>query len=278
MSGVPVSVIIPTYNRAGRVLNSVQSVLDQTHCELEVIVVDDGSTDETEVILSSIKDERLRYYRKESRTGAADSRNFGVSLASNDIIAFNDSDDIWHPDKLEKQLDYIETHPDDLLVYCAYKVDLAQGAILRIPSANEEKDTLFGDIFYYLLLRPAIGTPTMVIKKQLFEELGGFDVSCRAMEDWEFSLRVAHRGKIGYVDEALLTVEATAKDRLSCDDTLETKMAHYDTKCKVLARYLEDVNRIGQFDLYANEIFNQAVKDGVLEPVKNLMMRYMSGC
>ena len=89
----PVSVIIPTYNRAYRITTSIQSVLNQTYSELEVIVVDDGSTDNTEEVVSAIGDSRLKYHRLEENKGAANARNIGVSLAHNDVIAFNDSDE-----------------------------------------------------------------------------------------------------------------------------------------------------------------------------------------
>ena len=112
MSVQPVSVIIPTYNRGYRIAHSIQSVLNQSHSELEVIVVDDGSTDDTRELIAAIGDSRIKYHRLEENRGAANARNVGVSLASYDIIAFNDSDDIWHPDKLEKQLSYWKDNPE----------------------------------------------------------------------------------------------------------------------------------------------------------------------
>ena len=275
MAEQPVSVIIPTYNRANRIINSIQSVINQSYSELEVIVVDDGSTDNTSEIVSSIADSRLRYHYLEENKGAANARNVGVSLASHDIIAFNDSDDIWHSDKLEKQIDYWNGNPECVLVYCAYKVDLPQGGILQVPATNEEMDTLRGDIFYYLLFRPVIGTPTMMVRKKFFQELGGFDTSYDVMEDWDFSIRASRLGKIGYVDQPLITVEATAQDRMSNDSSMETKMAHYETKCRILAKYIDEINKIGQFDLYAGEILKKAEKDGVVGQVKDMMMEFL---
>ncbi len=275
MTNIPISVIIPTYNRADRILNSINSVLNQTYRDLEVIIVDDGSTDNTGEVISKITDNRLRYHRLEENKGAANARNIGVALAKNSIIAFNDSDDIWHDNKLETQMEYWLSHQEHLLVYCPYTVVNPSGGSIQIPSQNEDPDTLCGDIFYFLLVRPTIGTPTMILEKELFLELGGFDVSCGAMEDWEFSLRVANMGTIGYVDKPLLAVEATAADRISNDTSYESKMRHYDTKCKVIAKYINEINLIGQFDLYAGEVFNQAQKDGVLDSVKEMMESYL---
>lgn len=276
MKDTPVSVIIPTYNRGHRLPASVQSVLDQTHDNLEVIVVDDGSTDDTEEIVRSIQDDRVKYLRLEKNGGVSRARNAGVSLARYDLIAFNDSDDLWHPDKLEVQLNYWREHPEDVLVYCAYKVDVPGGGIVRIPSAGEEPDTLSGDIFYYLLLRPAIGTPTMILRKDLFEKTGGFDTAYPVMEDWELTVRLARMGTIGYVDEILLTVEASAADRKSCVTTVSAKLEHYEARCMLLARYLDEINEVGLFDTYAGEILSRAEKDGLTEQVKNMMMRHLA--
>ncbi len=276
MNSTPVSVIIPTYNRAHRLPASVKSVLDQTYGELEVIIVDDGSTDDTEEIVRAMDDSRIRYHRLEKNGGVSRARNTGVSLARYDMIAFNDSDDLWHPEKLEVQLAYRSEHTDDVLVYCAYKVDIPGGGIIKIPSDNEAPDTLSGDIFYYLLLRPSIGTPTVLMKKDLFEQSGGFDTTYPVMEDWEFTIRMARMGSIGYVDDILLTVEASAADRKSCVTSLPAKLDHYEVRCMLLARYLDEINAIGQFDLYAGEILTRAEKDGLTEQVKNMMMRHLA--
>ncbi|MBO6129676.1 MAG: glycosyltransferase family 2 protein, partial [Pseudobutyrivibrio sp.] len=249
MSSSAVSVIIPTYNREDSVVASILSVLDQTYSNLEVIVVDDGSTDATKEQVLSLNDSRITYHRIEENKGASNARNIGVKLAKNDIVAFNDSDDIWLPNKLELQMNYWNEHPEDILIYCAYEIETPDGMIRR-PVPEDDHDTLSGDIFYYLLYRPAIGTPTMLMRKKLFTELGGFDTSCAAMEDWEFSIRVAREGKIGFIDEPLVLVEATGADRLSNTSSLKAKLAHYDTRCKVLKRYLEEIRIINQFDVY----------------------------
>ena len=99
-----VSVIIPTYNRSNVILNSVNSVLNQTYKDLEVIVVDDCSDDETEIVLKSIKDQRLRYIKHEKNMGACAARNTGIDLAKGEFIAFHDSDDICRKERIEHEL------------------------------------------------------------------------------------------------------------------------------------------------------------------------------
>ena len=100
-----ISVIIPTYNRENSILRSVQSVLNQTYKDLEVIVVDDGSTDNTKEILKSINDKRLRYFKYKKNKGQSFARNYGSKKARGDIICFQDSDDEWLKHKLEFQMD-----------------------------------------------------------------------------------------------------------------------------------------------------------------------------
>ena len=97
------------------------------------------------------------------------------------------------------------------------------------------------------------------------------------MQDWDFSVRAAYIASIGYVNEALLTVEATAPDRISNTKNPRAMMAHYETRCRVFGRYLKEINEIGQYDLYANEILNDAAKDGVLDEVKDMMAKCCGG-
>ena len=112
-----VSVIIPTYNRADKLLGSVKSVLNQTYKNLKLIIVDDASTDDTERVVSEINDERIFYHKLEKNIGAAGARNAGVKLSDSKLIAFHDSDDKWLPDKLEKQVKYLTDHPSFDMVY-----------------------------------------------------------------------------------------------------------------------------------------------------------------
>jgi len=108
-----VSVIISTYNRAHLIGRAIQSVLNQTYQDFEVIVVDDGSTDNTEEIVKSFNDPRIRYIRHEKNKGAAAARNTGIKAARGKYIAFQDSDDEWLPEKLEKQMKVFENAPPE---------------------------------------------------------------------------------------------------------------------------------------------------------------------
>jgi len=116
-----VSIIIPTYNRAHLIERSIRSILNQTYEDFELLIVDDGSTDNTKEVVEGIVDARIRYISCATNGGAAKARNVGIAEAKYDYIAFQDSDDEWHPDKLEKQMKVMETaSPDTGLVYCEY--------------------------------------------------------------------------------------------------------------------------------------------------------------
>ena len=118
-----VSVIIPTYNREGILGRSIESVLNQTYTEFELIIVDDGSTDNTRQLVENIHDDRISYYYVKNNSGAAAARNYGIERAEGEYIAFQDSDDYWHSDKLEKQMKVMESNPDIGFVFHAIRYD-----------------------------------------------------------------------------------------------------------------------------------------------------------
>lgn len=158
------SVIIPTYNRAHVIARSINSILQQTYQEFEIIVIDDGGNDDTEEILKKIGDTRISYYRTETNHGAAGARNEGVRLAKYDIIAFQDSDDEWHSQKLEKQMKYLAKHPEYNMVYTGFRTHHLDKQITHMPHPDMPGE-FEGDIFRDLLLLNKIGTPTIVLKK-----------------------------------------------------------------------------------------------------------------
>lgn len=201
-----VSVIIPTYNRASTIKAAANSVLQQTVREIELIIVDDCSNDNTEAVISSIADPRISYYRNDRNEGAAKSRNIGAARAQGKYLAFHDSDDIWRTDKLEKQLQYLKEYPEAKMVYCAFNLHRGE-QIQKIPNSGL---ALEGSIFDTLLQGNTVGTPTIMVNRQYFREIGGFDESILALEDWEFALRISQNGWIGYLDECLVDAYSDA--------------------------------------------------------------------
>ncbi len=263
-----VTVIIPTYNRADIIENSIRSVLGQTYEDFTLIVVDDCSKDNTEEVIGNIGDERIVYHRLSENMGAGGARNEGARLAETEYIAFHDSDDLWLPDKLEKQIKYMDDNPDIGLVYGKMRVNARDGSY-AFPNESVSGD-LEGDVFPWLLRRNTIGTPVMFIRKKCFDEAGGFDLSLRCLEDWEFAIRFSEKYKIGYIDDILI-------DTYPSDAGVSRNVgAYYETRCKMVSQYKDDMIRLGIFDEVVTDIFTIAEKSGILTPVQKMLMSYLS--
>ena len=202
-----VSVIIPTYNRIDTLPRSMESVLRQTYGNLELIVVDDGSTDGTEEYVKGMADGRIRYVKGDGNRGPAAARNMGVRLAQGEYVAFQDSDDKWHLDKLEKQMRLLlDSELGNDMVYCEYTRYHEQTKREVVPSKKIPTGCKHGDILAVLLLQPLIGTPTIVVKKEYFMQAGGFNEKLRTFEDYEFTVRFSCQYHIGFVEESLVKV------------------------------------------------------------------------
>lgn len=197
-----ISVVIPTYNYGRFVAEAIHSVLGQTVNCLEIIVVDDGSTDETEAVVGSFGD-RVRFI-KQQNSGVGVARNRGVAESTGEYIAFLDADDYWHPQKLEKQLEVFEADKEIGLVHCGItNVDTSGVAM------DDMVDGRFGWVASDLLrFQPVIIGPgsTSLIKREVFKHIGGYDTDpdLHPSEDWEFSYRVACVAKFGFVREPLV--------------------------------------------------------------------------
>jgi len=265
-----VSVIIPTYNREKTIVRAIQSVLNQTYTNIEVIVVDDGSVDNTAEIVGNIKDKRVKYISLEQNSGPSNARNVGVQNAKGEWIAFQDSDDVWNENKLQKQITYANGNPQFSMVYCPYKLILSNNESYVVPS-KFYKGTQEGDMLDSLLIQNIIGTPTILIRKDAFKEVGGFDVSYRALEDWELVLRIAQKYKIGFVSEVLVNAY------LLNGGVSSNTGAYYESRCRMVAEYRNEMERLGIFNIVLKDIFERAEHRGILDEVKKLVMAYLLG-
>lgn len=208
MNSSYVSIIIPTYNREDTIMRAIQSVLHQSYPYFELIIVDDHSVDNTENVVQSIRDDRIKYYKLDENKGVSGARNEGVRRSKYDIIAFQDSDDEWLPQKLEKQILALEqSAPDVGLVYHMYEMD--SGRIF--PPDWAKKEWRQGYILPYLFYQNMVGAPTMLLYKECFYAVGGFCEELRCLEDYEFILRFSDKYKVSYIDEILLKVHNTSK-------------------------------------------------------------------
>jgi len=218
-----VSAIIPTYNHAGFLPGALESVFAQTCCPLEVIVVDDGSTDETAEVLRAYEG-RIRVLSQPNR-GVGAARNAGAAVASGELLAFLDADDAWLPAKLERQAARFGVEPEIALVHCGVEEIDEWGSQLRT-----RLDGMEGWVSREMLLfrRGVIlgGGSAVVIRRATFLDVGGFDEALSTSADWDLYYRVARRYPVGFVPEVLVryrvhsgnmhrNVDAMARDMLA---------------------------------------------------------------
>lgn len=197
-----VSVIVPAFNCDDTIAETIQSVLDQTFSDFELIIVDDGSTDETTAIVSQFDDERIVYTRQKHQERAV-ARNRGISLAKGKYIAFVDADDLWLSKKLEKQLRLMETQPELGLAYCdLFYFDAV--ACKDIELFSRQVRLHRGKVGLHLLLKVNfIQSPTALVRRETIDQVGLFDPSLPPVEDWDMWLRIAFLAPIDYVAEPL---------------------------------------------------------------------------
>lgn len=198
-----ISVIIPNYNREHVIVDTVQSVLEQTYANLEVIVVDDGSSDASAEELKKIKDSRFRFVLSEAHRGANACRNEGAQLSKGEYIAFQDSGTIWHADKLEKQLARLRQSPEAGLVYCIVRARDGSRTICY-PEESMERSRKEEGCRESLAVRNLIDTPSIMVTRDCFEKTGGFDENLKRWQDYDFVIRVSQTYSIVIVNEILV--------------------------------------------------------------------------
>lgn len=216
-----VSVIIPTYNRAALVEGAVQSVLVQSFEDFEILLIDDGSTDETPSVVLELgkKDSRVRTFQQEN-AGVSSARNLGIAEARGEWVAFLDSDDAWEPEKLELQLKKLNEKPEAALCF--------SDAVF--VGGSRDKRTLFevsgfqGDVSLEAFLRANfIPGPTVMIRRSVLDEVGRFDPALRSSEDRDLWLRVLARFPVTFVDLVLYRYRSHGESLTS--DVLESQRA-----------------------------------------------------
>ncbi len=202
-----VSVIMPTYNYAQFISDAIESVINQTWEIWEMLIVDDGSTDNTKSVVQSYvsKDSRIRYFALGQNSGrAAVARNYGISNSKGKYIAFLDSDDMWKPTKIEKQIELLENDDNIFLVYSRYIV-IKNGIFLRI--LPKRKKLRSGNVFVPLFLsNNFIGSSSVLLRNIVKENnyLFDTDIRLRAIEDYALWLKIAKNKHIAYIDEPLV--------------------------------------------------------------------------
>ena len=205
-----ISVIIPTYNRSKLITKAIESVLNQTYKNLEVIVIDDCSIDNTEDVIKKINDKRLKYIKLDSNKGACYARNVGIKNAKGKYIAFQDSDDEFYPEKLEKQYNNLLKKKSDL-DFC--KILINDDTNIVLPTDQQEKRILDNNIFDELCNGNFISTQAIIVKKELIEKYL-FDINMPRMQEFDLLLRMGQNTKFSYTNEVLVNLY-TQKDSIS---------------------------------------------------------------
>ncbi len=249
MARETVSVVVPTYNRAHCLPRTIDSVLQQTHRDLELIVVDDGSSDGTEPLVARLygRDPRVRYVRQENR-GVSAARNHGFRLVSGSYVALLDSDDVWLPWKLELQLACLRAVPRAGMVWTDMSGVDPQGRVsheryLRVmygayhwfptndalfeeslplrdvaPSlaaATGENRVYAGDVVSAMVMGSLVHTSTVLMRRERQERVGGFEESFATGEDYDFHLRTCREGPVAYADLPTIHYQRGMPDRLT---------------------------------------------------------------
>ena len=206
-----ISIIIPVYNRIKLLPRSIDSILNQTYKNFELIIIDDCSNDDIKKIIKNYKDNRIKYIRNKKNMGVSYSRNIGIKKSMYDLIAFLDSDDKWLPDKLNQQLQYFEKNPDINIVHTE-EIWIRNG--VRVNQKKHHKKN-GGDIFIPSLELCLMSPSSIMIKKHIFNKYGYFDESMPVCEDYDMWLRVSAFEKVGFISIPLLIKYGGHSDQLS---------------------------------------------------------------
>lgn len=216
-----ISVIIPAYNAESTILETIASVREQTYQDLEIIVINDGSNDRTLDKLSTIADTRLKVYSY-ANGGLSIARNRGISRARGEYISFIDADDLWTPNKLEKQLAALQNNPEAGVAYSWYAVMVEAENSSDTSLVFCKKVRLAGDVYHKLLIDNFIGNGSnILVKSSIIRSVGDFDSSLQSCEDWDYFLRLASQTKFAVVPEYQIFYRKSVGTMSSQGSTME---------------------------------------------------------
>lgn len=244
MSRPLVSVIIPTYNRAGIICQTIDNIFQQTYSHFEVIIVDDGSSDDTAARLRKYGN-RIRLIRQEN-SGPAVARNHGVKVAHGEIIAFQDSDDLWKPTKLERQVALLAKYgPSVPCCLCNVIMRIVKGRELTSFDISlihpRHEEGIWLNVAEVLATRFVLFNQAVAIRKEAFEKAGGFDEKLKYLEDYDLPLRLALGGPWAFIREPLVIYSERSAESFS-KQALKDPIVLYECSLKIFERVLAHVN------------------------------------
>lgn len=247
--GELVSVIIPVYNRANVISRAIRSVLQQSYLSIELLVVDDGSTDGTQDIVEkwSEVDPRVRLVEHGKNKGGSAARNTGIKHAKGKYIAFLDSDDEWLRNKLVKQVYFLENSDKHWGgVYCNFKavsnsLFIKGSEILRKSFSHSIPVSGGRELLPYLLSEwlPVAAGSTLMVRRRVAKELRGFDEKFPRHQDWEFLVRLLMKWRLGYISEPLVLVYRSSPNNVPLEQLKMAKQMYLDKFMEIIS-YFED--------------------------------------
>ncbi len=269
-----VSIVVPTYNRAGNITKTVDSILDQTYKNIELIIVDDGSTDNTQDVLKSYAD-RIQYIYQDN-AGPSAARNKGIQEAQGEFIAFLDSDDLWKPEKIEKQVELlIKAGPEVPCCICNSTMD---GYTAENKNSFEianlvppYQEGIWHNVFEVLLSRFILFNQAIMVRKEALNNAKGFDESLWLLEDHDLALSLALEGPWAYTCEPLVMWQHGSEHSLS-ESAKSKPVMHQQSRQKIYLNALErlsnnDDNLISKVKFYIRQFdFNIRVATWLEHP------------
>jgi glycosyltransferase involved in cell wall biosynthesis len=240
------SIIIPVYNKEKFVAKTIESILSQTFTDYEIIIVNDGSTDQSEAKISVFKDNRIKYYSKKNE-GVALARNFGIEKATADYICFLDADDYWHPTFLETMQRYSSELPEQKVFAAAIEIETKNKTIPARYSIPSTSDFEIVNFFDASQKECALWTSSVCIHKSVFEKVGDFDTKIKHGEDTELWIRIGLQFPIVFIRKILARYvydEKSISRNLNYffEDYTFEKYAAEEKKNPALKKYM-DLNR-----------------------------------
>jgi glycosyltransferase involved in cell wall biosynthesis len=240
---------------------AIQSVLDQTYPELECIVVDDASKDDTDQIINSFEDDRLKYFRHEKNKGASAARNTGIRQSKGGLIAFLDDDDEWIATKLEKQVPLLKGLPERFgMVYCWMDYYDANNKLI-----HQHHPTLKGYVFPQVLDAQRLGgCPTLLVKRNVVDQIGGFDESLIRGNDGDFIRRICRTNRVDFIPEVLVKVHSNhGYIQISRSDKIGIKN-HLDSQLIKLMKFKSEFRHLPLKQINVlTDIVNSCIKLGI---------------
>ena len=245
---ISLSVVVPTFNRAGIINRAINSVLSQTFKADEIIIVDDGSTDSTREIITQ-NFPMVKYFWQKNR-GVSSARNFGVKIAKGDWIAFLDSDDEWAPQKLMNQMKALSENP--VLKICYTNETWIRNGVQVNQKKKHAKHG--GYIFRFCLPLCLISPSSVIIHRSIFEEVGLFDETLLVCEDYDLWLRICSRWPVLYLDEPLIVKYGGHDDQLSRQYWGMDRFRIYSLEKIIGSKCLDMANRIAAINMLLKKL------------------------